>query len=1071
VNKALGSLNSRNHLPQTISYLLAMSKSQSTITQLGAMQSIWNTIETSGIGLVAHVDSVLQHMVTLFFTPIIGASTEQKLNKEDDKYILLGYARILYALIALGPDVIFKPQFGDVFKLLVHDILSSDIASVQIEATRLVKRSILLAPMLIPNLQDVLVKVKQFLIDAPSHSDLKKISANCIKLIAEKEMELVCGVFQPKMLFQILDQFNHEVEGEDCAQDIKQIISLMIQTRSYSPSDWVTTISQIVACESRRGSSSSFEGGLISDTDDAEKGATVTSSNETFSWQVKVFAMKCLDELVNTYSTSAEHTTAKIEYDSNDYLVQHLGQIINTCSIALSKGTFSMKYYGLHILLTLIKVFELTADPEAPEDSILQIHDTRFGTAISLGFEPKNPPMLSYAACQLASLYIPSRIIANQPSQMTRMCSFLTEVLSSDLNTNQYGEIAATMIRVAVLASLATIYNTADESKNTNLLNILEPHFPNLFDSWEKLLRDYGHISVVLDDSQVEYVPIDEDPTKATPSIIVYRGTFLDEGTESSVFDYFRRAYPSIINAITRLSSRKYALWKASAKNNESVESFAYNFDISLVMGIAVRALYENKINDQTMPIILSCIHSVTRMVSSDQFKQLPFAPGIAFELFLLLSKTQARDLGLQYACLKLLNTIVHDIDATLLSGSGDRISTQAIVTTSIEVCLKPIRLHFPTLFEQDSEQNRPIPITKEQAKLVRQCMSCLKTIVERFKESVNGASITTILYSLCRILQYTRSSSCLDVAMAMMELEVKVTSISTLDEISVWILAFESAIDNLLIRIRDFKLTTSLEIELLFVCLACIQKASSSSSTNIQLAQLAAIHDSVTSAFLEVLSDSRCLTDSNNVRKLSWILTGLQNGLLRLAKTNVGSELALFYFSQLSGPVSCYLLRLFDSGRITNDQFDRTMSVSPAVEDGEESQLILAIIPAGLNILLAGYSLTELSKKTSYLFVMIPLLVSLLRTVTSLSSSLSQDEKRKENLDKIHKLAVQCLERVALSTEQFTQVVRSLPSGVIAEIKQEVRRSKEKNTKPVAKSAPKHQKLQINFDAYVTKK
>jgi len=256
-----------------------------------------------------------------------------------------------------------------------------------------------------------------------------------------------------------------------------------------------------------------------------------------------------------------------------------------------------------------------------------------------------------------------------------------------------------------------------------------------------------------------------------------------------------------------------------------------------------------------------------------------------------------------------------------------------------------------------------------------------------------------------------------------------------------------------------------------LFVCLACIQKASSSSSTNIQLAQLAAIHDSVTSAFLEVLSDSRCLTDSNNVRKLSWILTGLQNGLLRLAKTNVGSELALFYFSQLSGPVSCYLLRLFDSGRITNDQFDRTMSVSPAVEDGEESQLILAIIPAGLNILLAGYSLTELSKKTSYLFVMIPLLVSLLRTVTSLSSSLSQDEKRKENLDKIHKLAVQCLERVALSTEQFTQVVRSLPSGVIAEIQQEVRRSKEKNIKPVAKSAPKHQKLQINFDAYVTKK
>ncbi len=1095
VNKALGSLNSRDHLPQTVSFLLALSRSQSINTQLGAMQSIWNTIETSGMGLVTYVDSILQHMVSLFFTPI-GQSPEPKLNRGDDKYLLLGYARILYAFIALGPDVIFKPQFGDVFNLLVHDILSSDITPVQIEATRLVNRSVLLAPMLIPKLGKVLVQIKRFLLSAPSHSGLKKIAASCIKLIAEKEMDLVCNFFTPKTLFQILDQFNHEVESDDSVngvQDIKLIVSLMIKSRSYSPVHWVAAISQIVASETRRSKANSLEGGLISDTDDAEKiGESKASQDEAYSWQVKVFAMKCLDELLHTYSSLPEHMTAQIEYGSNDYLVQHLGQIINTCSIALSKGTFSVKYYGLHIFQTLIKVFAATADPEAPEDSILQIHDTRFATAISLGFEPKNPPMLCYASCQLASLYIPSRIIANQPSQMSRMCHFLTEQLSADFNTNQYGEIAATMIRVAILAALSVIYNTADDTKNTSLLNILEPHFPVLFDSWEKLLRDYGHITVVLDESRNEYTPIqhqgEDSSTKSNAGIhIVYRGTFLDEGTESSVFEYFRRAYPSIVDALTRLSARKYLAWKQRQHNSDSAanDEFTYDYDVPLVLGIAVRTLYQNTINDQTMPVILSCVHAVTRTVSSHQFKHLSFAPGVAFELFLLLSKLQARDLELQYACLKLLNTIVNNADASVLSGSADKISTQAIVTTSIEVCLKPIRLHFPTLFEQDSEQHVTGPLSKEQLKLVKKCMSCMRTVIERFKQNVNGAAITTILYSLCRILQYSRSSSCLETASAMMELEITATSISTLDEVSVWIIAFEAAIDNLLLRIREFKLTTPLEIELLFICLSCLEKVQNMNSTHTQLAQLAVIHDAVIATLLQVLADPHCLTTSNNIRKLSWILTGLQNGLLRLAKSGAYSDLALFYFSQLCGPVSCYLLRLFHLGRITNDQFDRTeKSVSPIVQnDGEESQLILAIIPAGLNILLAGYSLTESARKTSYLFVMIPLLLSLMRSVRGMSSSSAAaalsspaDVKRNENLDKIHKLAVQCMERVALSTEAFTQVVRSLPAGVVAEIQQEVRRSKEKQqqqqqAKQVTKSAPKHQKLHINFDAYVSKK
>jgi hypothetical protein len=426
----------------------------------------------------------------------------------------------------------------------------------------------------------------------------------------------------------------------------------------------------------------------------------------------------------------------------------------------------------------------------------------------------------------------------------------------------------------------------------------------------------------------------------------------------------------------------------------------------------------------------------------------------------------QSRDLRLQYACLKLFNTIMNEIDISLF-GKNDQISTQAIVTTCIEVCLKPLRIHFPILFEKDSEQEKSISISKEQLRLVRQCMSCMKSIVQRFNQSINSASLVTILYSLCRVIQYTKSSSGLEVAAMVLQLEIQSSSMSTLDETAVWIVAFESAIQNLSLRVKHLKLTSSLEVELLFIYLACAHKSMNIGTNESQLIQLAAIHESVLANFRNVLADSECLKSSNHVRKVSWILHGLQNGLLRLAKSNY-SDLAMFYMSQLSGCICMYLLQLFESGRITNNQFEKANIGSPIIDEEEEAELILAVVPAGLNILLAGYSLIDVSKRTSYLYVMVPLLLSLFRTVRNRSTISPSDCKK--TLEKLHKLAVQCMERFAQSTEQFTAVIRSLPPNIVQEIQQEIKRGKEKETRLATKSIPKHQKLQINFEAYVKK-
>jgi hypothetical protein len=93
--------------------------------------------------------------------------------------------------------------------------------------------------------------------------------------------------------------------------------------------------------------------------------------------------------------------------------------------------------------------------------------------------------------------------------------------------------------------------------------------------------------------------------------------------------------------------------------------------------------------------------------------------------------------------------------------------------------------------------------LSAEQLHLADECVNCINVIISKFPISINSGNITTILYTLCRVTQYTKSPSSLNAATTLVTIDVKQTPSPTQSEVSVWGIAFSAAIENLIARIQ----------------------------------------------------------------------------------------------------------------------------------------------------------------------------------------------------------------------------------------------------------------------------
>jgi hypothetical protein len=165
---------------------------------------------------------------------------------------------------------------------------------------------------------------------------------------------------------------------------------------------------------------------------------------------------------------------------------------------------------------------------------------------------------------------------------------------------NDYGDIPATKVKLAILVALADIYVAAEDTNHEQLIKFLEPFSSSLFENWTKVLKDYAYLSTTIssDEKDVEYIPTFQQ--KDIPH------EFYEEGTEQQAVAIYCKAFPSILNALSRVRIKK--------KQFE---------DTALLLGLSMRALHTMDVNI----IGSACIHALTKIMTTQTFMDLVWAP------------------------------------------------------------------------------------------------------------------------------------------------------------------------------------------------------------------------------------------------------------------------------------------------------------------------------------------------------------------------------------------------------------------------------------------------------------
>lgn len=598
VNHSLGSLTALSYLPSTVSFLHALARANSSKIQLSALHSLYKTIESCGAGFSSHIDATLQLITTIVFS---AREKSSSVSYTSDQHVLLGCSRIMAAMIGLGPEVSNNADFSSLYRFFIHDFLCSSLESVQLEATLLIERAAVLAPNLLFAMNQLLIpKLRELLVSETTGNNLRQMAASSVKILAEREPGLVGDLMPIDLLFQMLNNV-HQFDDKH-KNNFEEIILLLLKSKSYQPNRWIELVHEIVSSQPKQYSLAidDAHGELMADTDSKADGVhEVEASHPIFySWQSKLFALVCLRLLMELHRDNEDHVaTQNTRKSTENPLVPYINKIIDIATIAASRGTVSSIREGLLIMKSLIEIFGSVPDPDVQSEVILQQHSAKFSATIAQGFESASLPLVMIASVELVAALVCSDIVKSQVQTMSRSCGYLTNHLSSlkAMHFTQYGEIAAAMVKIAILHALADIYINAHRSSNKKLLVLLQEYVDKyLLQFWNDMLVDYATLSLgSADHEHGKSARLSVTAQQAVKSLPKY---FYEEGLESAVVHYFEEAYPSVMNALVRAGTRPQdPIYDTTQSGGHAIQIklLADMIKPGLIVGLAARGLYD----------------------------------------------------------------------------------------------------------------------------------------------------------------------------------------------------------------------------------------------------------------------------------------------------------------------------------------------------------------------------------------------------------------------------------------------------------------------------------------------
>ncbi|KAF7526059.1 hypothetical protein G7054_g10874 [Neopestalotiopsis clavispora] len=558
IQAKLGGMAAGYHLKTILGILMSLCNDPHPTVHYWALEALSRVADAAGLGFAPYVSSSLGMLTQLYLsdTHHPEVSSAISMNLEMELSTVGAITHCVDSMInVLGPDLQDATKSRELILTLIGQLQDEDDVDVQRASLSCLEHLSLYAPgnMVFADY----VKLLQKYLNCDTAS-LRDAAVDGLYNLMKRNSQDVFDAAHPGLedqLWLVLDSCpSHD--------GIRNIIRNWVRQSCLSDTaSWLQRLQNVlkmtrrkVVEENRAGTSKPNGGVDLQDEEVAgfagaakdDKEQVASSEVEPLRWQVRTFAMSCLNEiflLINKDIATNGVSPAQAALQARIADVVRMGFSASTSSV------LELRIWGLKIIGAVLRMFGKTPDPDFEEAMLLEQYQAQISSALTPAFAADSSPELASEAVNVCAAFISTGIVTDV-DRMGRILKTLVTALENFSKESEHAGIgdlqglssnAQIMVKMSVFSAWADLQVASLEQKY--LLNVLKPHIGTLTPLWLASLREFARLRFEPDISM----------TLGPPSLSGSLDTIYAALNRETLLKFYQDSWLKLVDAIASL--------------------------------------------------------------------------------------------------------------------------------------------------------------------------------------------------------------------------------------------------------------------------------------------------------------------------------------------------------------------------------------------------------------------------------------------------------------------------------------------------------------------------------------
>lgn len=508
IHSQVGGMSATVHLKTIIGILMSLCNDPNPVVHVWALEGLARVADSAGLTFSGYALSSLGMLGQLYIGDSHNEETASQANSNLDleRPTTAVIARCVDALInVLGPDLQDVTKAREMILTLMAQFQKESSGVVLGESLKCLEHVSLYASGHL-NFADYVVLLQRYMIS--EIPELRDVAVDGLYNLMKRDSEDVIKVAEPgfeDQLWLVLDivpshdGIRNVIRNwlrQSCISDTGlwlqrcQKVLTMTKTTTKSPEATAKPHSALDLQDEE-------VAGFAAGAGNAEAGSSVQQGSEPLRWQVRTFAMECLNDI---FDLVAKDTAINGPGQAESLLQQKIAEVIRMAFSASTSSVVELRVWGLKIIDQVLRMFGRTPDPDFPEAPLLEQYQAQISSALTPAFAADSSPELASEAVNVCAGFIATGIVTDV-DRMGRILKTLESALqsfSADTETASIGDLkglssnAQVMVKMAIFSAWAELQVASAEQEY--LKSVLKPHIARLTPLWLASLREFARL-------------------------------------------------------------------------------------------------------------------------------------------------------------------------------------------------------------------------------------------------------------------------------------------------------------------------------------------------------------------------------------------------------------------------------------------------------------------------------------------------------------------------------------------------------------------------------------------------